>query len=280
LKPDLPACSYHVTTRTAHQRFLFTDEVKDTIIVPWLERLARVFYVDVASDVVMTNHTHALVRVYKPPFDLEDLRRRYELLQSFLAYPNVWAPRKAAAFYKRITDLSCFMQAFNWRVAHEYNKKYGLWGHVWGARFRSRVVEGPPQEQLVDSYIQQNPVRASMVDKPSDYRWSTCGRAKDALEKGRLPITPTCGMFRRIDDHYARAGAYIAYQDYLSDALQRRWDPTMPPPAQVVALCIDETAVEATCAALRARKPAVWNRRVYGSEAFASQITDRTKPPP
>src|SRR5690606_6226285 len=69
------------------------------------------------------------------------------------------------------------VQAFNWR--------HGRSGALWQGRYKSCLVDTDRYLLTVIRYIELNPVRAGMVDKPEDYRWSSVhthlGRACDPL---------------------------------------------------------------------------------------------------
>jgi putative transposase len=56
-----------------------------------------------------------------------------------------------------------------------YNKRHGRRGYFWGDRFKSVIVE--EGETLINclAYIDLNPVRAGIVERPEDYRWNSLG---------------------------------------------------------------------------------------------------------
>ncbi|MFH1479444.1 MAG: transposase [Candidatus Omnitrophota bacterium] len=58
------------------------------------------------------------------------------------------------------------------RYAQYFNKKMGVKGHLWQNRFYSCVLD---QDHLVAAakYIERNPVRANLVDKPWEWKWSS-----------------------------------------------------------------------------------------------------------
>ena len=56
-----------------------------------------------------------------------------------------------------------------------YNKRHGRRGYFWGDRFKSVVVEDGNTLINCLAYIDLNPVRAGLVEKPEDYRWSSIG---------------------------------------------------------------------------------------------------------
>jgi putative transposase len=58
-------------------------------------------------------------------------------------------------------------------VAHtwRYHKAHLSSGHVWQGRFKSPMVQDDEHLLVVLRYIEANPLRASMVSDPGDYRW-------------------------------------------------------------------------------------------------------------
>lgn len=53
------------------------------------------------------------------------------------------------------------------------NKRYGKSGHLWQARFRSSLVQSEDYVLACYRYIELNPVRAGLVRRPDEYRWSS-----------------------------------------------------------------------------------------------------------
>lgn len=77
--------------------------------------------------------------------------------------------------------LSRLMRYLGSRYVQYVNFVYQRRGTLWEGRFKSSLVD---QEQYLLTcyrYIELNPVRASMVEQPQDYRWSSY--AKHALGK-------------------------------------------------------------------------------------------------
>jgi putative transposase len=62
-------------------------------------------------------------------------------------------------------------QAFSWY----YNKRHNRRGTLWGERYKSVIVE--QGETLINclAYIDLNPLRAGLVERPEVYRWNSLG---------------------------------------------------------------------------------------------------------
>ena len=68
-----------------------------------------------------------------------------------------------------------------------FNRKYQRTGYLFQNRFRSETVETDQSFMVVLRYILRNPVKAGMVSRPEEYRWSSCL----AYEKGKGAVTDT-----------------------------------------------------------------------------------------
>jgi putative transposase len=64
------------------------------------------------------------------------------------------------------------MQLINWRYSLDYNLRKKRKGHFWMSHHRSIPVETDPYGLALMRYINRNPVRAKMVEKPGDWPWS------------------------------------------------------------------------------------------------------------
>ena len=58
-------------------------------------------------------------------------------------------------------------------AARDYNGRHGRVGHVFGERFKSPIVEDDSHGLALLRYIAQNPVRAKMVQRATDWQWSS-----------------------------------------------------------------------------------------------------------
>ena len=70
-------------------------------------------------------------------------------------------------------DLSKIMQWILSVFAVKYNKINGFYGHVWYDRFKSKIIKTFSQYLAVYEYINNNPVKAGIVEKPEEYIY--CG---------------------------------------------------------------------------------------------------------
>ena len=73
------------------------------------------------------------------------------------------------------TAVSNTMKVAGSRYAQYINKKYRRTGTLWEGRHRSSLVQSERYLLTCMRYIELNPVRAGMVRRPEEYRWSSYG---------------------------------------------------------------------------------------------------------
>jgi len=75
----------------------------------------------------------------------------------------------------KLSSLSEFVREIKVGFARYYNRRHNRRGYFWGDRFKSVIVD--KGETLVNclAYIDLNPLRAGLVDRPEDYRWNSLG---------------------------------------------------------------------------------------------------------
>lgn len=70
-------------------------------------------------------------------------------------------------------SLATTMKRINTSYAYYFNQKYNRVGHLFQGRFKSEPVEDDRYLMAVARYIHNNPVKAGMVDRLEQYRWSS-----------------------------------------------------------------------------------------------------------
>lgn len=70
-------------------------------------------------------------------------------------------------------SISKIMQGLTLAHTKYFNIKYKTSGHVWQGRFKSPIVGEDSYLLEVSRYIELNPVRAKMIERPEDYKWSS-----------------------------------------------------------------------------------------------------------
>ena len=180
------AC-YHCIGRVVGAERLF-GELEKEILTGMLWKLAGFCGMEVITYCMMANHFHVLIRVPEPP-QLTDgqLIERMEALYgakgalTLLAWEAMTQRGKIdedirRKLLERMGDVSAFMRELKQRFSRWYNRRHERFGTLWAERFKSVVIEDQPSSlEAVAAYIDLNPVRASLVEDPKDYRF--CGYA-------------------------------------------------------------------------------------------------------
>jgi len=130
---------YHIVQRGNNREACFIEPENYLYYLELWQELSRRYGVAVHAYVLMTNHIH------------------------FLATPETE------------TALSNTMKVVGSRYAQYINKKYRRTGTLWEGRHRSSLVQSDRYLLTCMRYIELNPVRASMVDRPEVYQWSSYG---------------------------------------------------------------------------------------------------------
>jgi putative transposase len=121
----------------------------------------------------MGNHFHFLVRMLpEESFSDAELQQRHE---SFFGEHKQFCEGHIPFYRLKYACLSEFIKELKQSFSRWYNRRKGRRGFFWSERFKSVIVENG--ETLINclAYIDLNPVRAGIVAKPEDYRWSSLG---------------------------------------------------------------------------------------------------------
>ena len=163
---------YHVMTRTALDGYPLGDIEKD-FMLDLIRRYSTLYFVEILGFCFMGNHFHLLVRMFPEyKFTDEQIKKRYvEFYGDDRAFADGWIPSLRA----KLSSLSEFMREIKVGFARYYNRRHKRRGYFWGDRFKSVIVENG--ETLINclAYIDLNPLRAALVERPEEYRWNSLG---------------------------------------------------------------------------------------------------------
>ncbi len=150
----VPGIPHHVTQRGNRQADVFLTNGDHEAYLRFLQKYATLHGLAVWAYCLMTNHVHLIV-----------VPEREESLGNAL--------RDAHTVY-----------------AMYFNTHTGMSGHVWQGRFYSTPMDDSHLWSAV-RYVEQNPVRAHMVPRAEDHRWSSarahCGLRRDPLLANDFP---------------------------------------------------------------------------------------------
>ena len=163
---------YHVISRTALKGLPFKDVDKDKLL-SIIRRYSRLFFVEILGFSLMSNHFHLVVRMLpEDRFTVDELIKR---IQDHYGV-DVDVPEGRIPYYKeKLSSIGNFMKEIKQAFSVYYNRKHRRKGTLWGERFKSVIVENG--ETLVNclAYVELNPIRAGLVQKPEEYRWNSLG---------------------------------------------------------------------------------------------------------
>ena len=173
---------YHVISRTALDGFVLGDVEKDYLF-DLIKRLSRIYFTEVFGYCIMGNHFHLLVKMQTgDDYSDNEVKRRIGL--SFSNENRGVTDGQLPYFRNKFSNLSEFVREIKQKFARYYNKKQNRSGYFWGSRFKSVIVENGDTLINLLAYIDLNPVRANMVERPEDYRWSSIGYHVQTNNKG------------------------------------------------------------------------------------------------
>lgn len=127
----------HVIQRGNNRQVTFCCDQDFWFYVNCLKEYSSKFDVQVHAWVLMTNHVHLLV-----------------------------TPMREEA-------VSNMMQSVGRMYVRYFNKEYKRTGTLWEGRFKSSLVDTDNYLLKCYRYIELNPIRAGMVNEPSEYAWSS-----------------------------------------------------------------------------------------------------------
>ena len=132
----LPGFPHHITQRGNRRQDVFFKDEDYLYYLELLKHWCQEEQVEIGCYCLMTNHVHLIVT----PKTASNLSR------------------VIAETHRRYTRMINFRE--NWR------------GYLWQGRFASFPMDEPHLLKAA-AYVELNPVKAKMVKKPEDYRWSS-----------------------------------------------------------------------------------------------------------
>jgi len=169
------SCIYHVVLRGINRQDIFNDEDDLQRFVETLEQKKSEDQFEVYGYCLMSNHVHLLIR-------------------------------------EKNDKISRIMSRIGTSYAWWYNRKYDRSGHVFQGRYGSECVEDDTYLLTVIRYIHNNPVKAKIVSKAEDYRWSSIHRYYEDRE---YPVGLTDPEFILGMIHEKRAEAIRGFREYM-----------------------------------------------------------------
>ena len=164
---------YHIISRTTLEGLVLGDVEKDYLLklIKWM---SEVFFIEVFGYCIMGNHFHLLIKMENSEdYANDEVRRRLAIL--FQKDERVISDGQLPWFRDKLSNLSEYVKEIKQRFTRYYNKAHNKKGYFWGDRFKSVILESGDTLINCLAYIDLNPIRANIVAKPEDYRWSSIG---------------------------------------------------------------------------------------------------------
>ena len=127
---------HHITQRGNYSQSVFRDDKDRRQYLSWIQEYSDKYGVSMLVYCLMDDHVH------------------------FIAIPHCE------------DSLAKTFKSAHTRYSQYFNKKMRRVGHLWQGRFYSCVLD-EPHLIMAARYVERNPVRASMVNKPWDWNWSS-----------------------------------------------------------------------------------------------------------
>jgi len=127
---------YHIMNRGVGRRIIFKEEVDYQEFEKLMCFHAKNCGITIHNYCLMSNHYHLLIEIQQE-------------------------------------NLSKFMRQLNMNYAIYFNKKYKRAGHLWQGRFKSWLVTDEAYLYTLMLYIEQNPIKAKIVERLEEYPYSS-----------------------------------------------------------------------------------------------------------
>ena len=136
LRPEFPGAVWHAYNRGVNRNDIFLCDEDRLLFIALLAECVRRFKWVIHQFTLMTNHFHLAIETPEP-------------------------------------TLSRGMKWLEGNYVQRTNRRHGRVGPLFQGRFKCQLVEKETSLLQLMRYIALNPVRAKMVARPEDYRWSS-----------------------------------------------------------------------------------------------------------
>jgi len=153
----IPHEAHHITQRGNYRQEILEDDDNFRQYLIWLKEYSRKYKIDILAYCLMSNHVHL-----------------------------IGIPKDKESFAKAFNSLAM-------RYSQYINRKRKLCGHVWQGRYFSCVLDEIYLYRAIRC-VEQNPIRARMVENAWDYKWSSAGTHVGMEADSIIPLKKTFNM--------------------------------------------------------------------------------------
>lgn len=152
---------HHITQRGNYQQHVFEVEQDYAQYLHWLKEYSQKYFLKIWAYCLMNNHVHFVC----VPMENDSLAKTFNTLYM--------------------------------RYSQYFNKRKKALGHLWQGRFYSSSLDERHLYAAI-RYIENNPVRAKIVERPHEYKWSS---AKAHISGGDDSVlTGDCYLVKEMRD--------------------------------------------------------------------------------
>ena len=171
---------YHLYSRVAQRHkgeYPLSEPAPMRRLVQIIEHFTAIYFCEATAYCVMGNHYHLVVK-----FDrLRNVSREALRDRTRLMYPgrasqvqiDWWSDEDWEHYRRRLFDVSEYMRNVQSAFARWYNHNYQRRGRFWADRFKSVYLEDKRAVLDCMLYVELNPVRAGLVERPEEWTGSS-----------------------------------------------------------------------------------------------------------
>jgi len=148
LRTQLPDGVFHVTTRGVDHVAIFRDGLDRRRFLSLLGECVERFRWEVYAFCLMTTHYHLVLGT-------------------------------------TVEAMALGMHRLNGIHALQFNRRHKRWGHLFGDRYASWVVDSDEYVTAAVEYVLNNPVRAGLCARPEEWPWSGLNPRFTSLKSNR-----------------------------------------------------------------------------------------------
>lgn len=128
---------FHIMVQGINKKYIFENRIDKEEYLRLLLKYRGKFNITLLAYCIMDNHAHLLI------------------------------------YTDEVYEMSKYMKVVNSIFARNYNKAFDRVGYVFRDRFNSQYINSKEYLLKCLRYIHMNPVKANMVEKPQEYKYST-----------------------------------------------------------------------------------------------------------
>ncbi len=229
---------YHCVSRCVRRSFLCgEDSISGKSYEhrrSWVEKkiyaLASTYCIDICSYAVMSNHYHLVVYIDKQSalsLSPAEVVERWSRDHKLPVIVQRWQQKQLTSqaeheaceaiieqWRTRLYNLSWFMKELNYDIACRANQEDDCKGHFWESRFKSQALLDEAALVAAMAYVDLNPIRAGIADKPETSEFTSIRARLKALEQNQ-PTAEGLAVFIGSSANNTIKGIPFRLIDYL-----------------------------------------------------------------